>query len=156
VDDAGNATTPDPSVSYLVIYNLTGFQSPLQPAVMLNPPNPPIPPQPNDSGSFTVGATVPIAWQLQDAANTFISDLTTLSSIVAIPNPACTGQASGIGTTLYDASTGQAALSYDNANNRFVFNWDTTGLPAGCYNLVVTTNDTAQWSTIVHLVAPPG
>jgi hypothetical protein len=156
VDEAGNATTPDPSVSYLVIYNLTGFQSPLQPAVMMNPPNPATSPRPNDSGSFTIGATVPIAWQLQDAANTYISDLTTLTSIVAIPNPACAGQASGNGTTLYNSSTGQAALTYDNANNRFVFSWDTTGLPAGCYNLMVTTNDTAQWSTIVHLVTPTG
>jgi hypothetical protein len=152
VDQAGNATNPDPSVGYLVIYNFTGFQSPLQSAVMLNAPNPPTPPQPNDSGSVTIGTTIPVAWQLQDAAaNTFISDLTTLTSIVAISNPACTGTVSGAGITLYNATLGQAAFSYDSPNNRFVFNWDTTGTTAGCYNLVVTTNDTAQWSTIVHL-----
>jgi hypothetical protein len=151
VDQAGNATSPDPSVGYLVIYNFTGFQSPLLPAVMLNPPNPAIPPQPGDSGSFTSGTTIPIAWQLQDATNAYNSNLTTLTSIVAIPNPACSGVVSAGAITLYNSSTGQAAFSYDNTNNRFVFNWNTTGLTAGCYNLVVTTNDTAQWSTIVHL-----
>jgi hypothetical protein len=151
VDQAGNTANPAPSVSYLVIYNFTGFQSPLQPAVMLNPPNPASPPQPSDSGSFTIGTTIPITWQLQDAANTFISNPATLTSIVAIPNPACAGQAAEAGTTLYNASTGQAAFTYDSPNNRFVFNWNTTTATAGCYNLVLTTNDTAQWSSIVHL-----
>ncbi len=153
VDQAGNVITPDPSVSYLVIYNFTGFQAPLRPAVMLNPPNSATPPQPSDSGSFTAGTTIPIAWQLQDFANVNISDLTTLTSIVAIPNPACVGTASGAGTILYNATTGQAAFTYDAPNNRFVFNWNTTGTTPGCYNLVVTNNDTAQWSTIVHVAA---
>jgi hypothetical protein len=36
-DQAGNVTNPDPSVSYLVIYKFTGFQAPLQAAVMSNP-----------------------------------------------------------------------------------------------------------------------
>ena len=151
VDQAGNATNPDPSVNYLVIYNFTGFQAPLQPAVMMNPVNPASPPKPSDSGSFTIGTTVPIAWQMQDAAPNYITDPSTITSIVAIPNPACAGAATGTGTTLYNATTGQSAFSYDNPNNRFLFNWDTTGSTAGCYNVVVTTNDTAQWSTIVHL-----
>jgi hypothetical protein len=86
---------------------------------------------------------------LQDFANTFISDPASLTSIVAIPNPACAGTVSGPGTVLYNSSTGQ--VSYDNVTNRFVFNWNTTGMATGCYNLVVTTNDTAQWSTIVHI-----
>src|SRR5260370_27470755 len=110
---------------------------------MLNLPNPASPPQPSDSGSFTIGTTIPITWQLQDAANAYISNPATLTSIVAIPNPACAGQAAGAGTTLYNASTGQAAFTYDSPNNRFVFNWNTTSA-TGCYNLVVTTNDTAQ------------
>jgi hypothetical protein len=150
-DQAGNSSNA--SVGYLVIYNLTGFQSPLLPAVMLNPPTSAAPPQPSDSGSFTVGTTIPIAWQLQDATNAYISDLTTLTSIVAIPNPACAGTVSGAGATLYNASTGQSAFSYDSPNNRFLFNWNTAGTAAGCYNLIVTTNDTAQWSTLVHLAA---
>ncbi len=148
LDQAGN--TSSASVNYLVIYNFSGFQSPLQNAVMLNPPNAQTP-QPGDSGSFTIGTTIPVAWQLQDASNTYISDPTTLTSIVAIPNPACTGAISGSGIVLYNASTGQSAFSYDNTNNRFIFNWNTSGMTAGCYNLLLTTNDTAQWSTIVHL-----
>ena len=151
VDQAGNFTNPDPSVSYLVTYNFTGFQPPLLPGVMLNPPNPATPPQPSDSGSFTVGSTVPIAWQLQDAANTYIPDLTTLTSIVAVPNPACAGTVSGSGTVLYNGTIGQSTFSYDSGTNRFLFTWNTAGTSAGCYNLIVTTNDTAQWSTIVHL-----
>ena len=149
VDQAGNATNPDPSVSYLVTYQFTGFQPPLQPAVMA--PYPSGSYTPSDSGYFASGATIPVAWQLQDATNTYISDPTTLTSIVAIPNPTCTGTVTGSGTTLYNSTTGQAAFSYDTPNNRFLFNWNTTGMTEGCYNLVVTTNDTAQWSTIVHL-----
>jgi hypothetical protein len=153
VDQAGNVTNPDPSVSYLVIYKFTGFQAPLQAAVMSNPfPAGPAPAL-NDSGSFTVGTTIPIAWQLQDFGNTFISDPTSLTSIVAIPNPSCAGTVSGPGTVLYNSSTGQAAFGYDSSNNRFVFNWDTTGMTTGCYNVVVTTNDSAQWSTLVHIAA---
>jgi len=148
-DQAGN--TSSASVSYLVIYNFTGFQAPLQSAVMLNLFNSQTSPQPSDSGSFTIGTTIPIAWQMQDANSAYISDLTTITSIVAIPNPACAGAVSAAGTTLYNATTGQAAFSYVSATNNFLFNWNTTGATAGCYNLVVTTNDTAQWSTIVHL-----
>ena len=152
-DQAGNVTNPDPSVNYLVIYKFTGFQAPLQAAVMANPLPPATAPPLNDSGSFTVGTTIPIAWQLQDFGNNFISDLTSLTSIVGIQNPACAGTVSGPGTVLYNTTTGQAAFSYDAPNNRFVFNWDTTGMATGCYNLVVTTNDTAQWSTLVHIAA---
>jgi hypothetical protein len=152
MDQAGYSASSG-SIPYLVVYNFTGFQTPLQSAVMSNPPNTL---QPNDSGSFTTGTAIPIAWQLQDATNAYVSDPTTLTSIVAIPNPTCAGTVSGAGTTLYDGtSVGLAAFSYDNANNRFVFNWDTTPTVPGCYNLVVTTNDTAQWSTIVHVVTPP-
>jgi hypothetical protein len=148
-DQAGNASSA--SVNYLVIYNFTGLQAPLLPAVMMNPLNPATPPQPSDSGSFTIGTTIPVAWQLHDASSNYISDLTTLTSIAAVPNPSCAGTVPGLGTILYNSTTNQAAFSYDSTDNRFVFNWNTTGLAAGCYNLVVTTNDTAQWSTIVHL-----
>ncbi len=147
VDQAGNATNPDPSVSYLVIYKFTGFQPPLQNAVRT--PYPSGSYTPIDSGYFTLGTTVPVAWQLQDASNTVISDLTTLTSIVAYPNATCTGTSSGNGTILYNSSTNTSAFSF--ANNSFTFNWSTTGMSAGCYNVVLTTNDTAQWSTIVHL-----
>ena len=149
MDVAGNGTNPDPSVNYLVIYKFTGFQAPLQNAVMKPYPSGNF--APNDSGSFTIGSTIPVQWQLQDAANAYTATLAAVTSIVAYPNGTCSGPDSGSGTTLYDASTNTAALSYDTPNNRFVFNWNTTGMTAGCYNLVVTTNDTAQWSTIVHL-----
>jgi hypothetical protein len=158
VDQAGNVSAPDPSVSYLVIYNFIGFQAPLQPAVMMNPVNPQTPPQPSDSGSLNVGTSIPIAWQLQDATNAYIPDLETLSSIVATPNATCSGAVTGPGTTLYDGfggSVGQSAFSYNSGTNTFLFSWDASALSAGCYNLVVTTNDTAQWSTIVHLQTPP-
>ncbi len=145
VDQASN--TSSASVSYLVIYNFTGFQAPLQNAVMT--PYPSGTATPSDSGFFAIGATIPVAWQLQDASSTFISDTTTLTSIVAYSNATCTGPASGTGTILYNSSTNTSAFSF--ANNTFTFNWNTTGMTEGCYNLVVTTNDTAQRSTLVHL-----
>jgi len=145
VDQASNSSSA--SVSYLVIYNFTGFQAPLQNAVMT--PYPSGTATPSDSGFFAIGATIPIAWQLQDASSTFISDLATLTSIVAYPNATCAGPASGSGTTLYSSGSNNPAFAF--ANNTFTFSWNTTGMAEGCYNVVVTTNDTAQWSTIVHL-----
>jgi hypothetical protein len=153
VDQAGNTSSPDTSVNYMVVYNFTGFQAPLQQAVFMNPPNPPTPPQPSDSGSFVTGTTVPIAWQLQDANNIPIQNLSSLVSIVAIANPNCAGSAAGTSTTLYNGTIGTTAFSYDNLNNRFVFNWNTTSFATGCYNLVLTTDDTAQYSTIMHIAA---
>ena len=151
-DQAGNSTNRA-SVSYLVIYKFTGFQAPLQNAVMT--PYPAGSYMPSDSGYFAAGATIPVAWQLQDFNNTYIDNSTTpITSIVAIPNPACAGAVSGAGTTLYNGTIGAAAFSYVTATNNFLFNWDTTATAVGCYNLVVTTNDTAQWSTIVHLTTP--
>ena len=146
VDQALNSATA--SASYLVIYNFIGFQAPLQNAVMT--PYPSGSYVPSDSGFFAIGATVPVAWQLQDFNNTYIDNSTTpIASIVAYPNATCTGPASGSGTILYNPSTNTSALSF--ANNTFTFSWNTTGMAEGCYNLVVTTNDTAQWSTVIHL-----
>jgi hypothetical protein len=82
MDQASNSGTA--SVSYLVIYKFSGFQAPLQNAVMT--PYPVAAHMPSDSGHFAVGTTIPVGWQLQDATNTVISDLTTLTSIVAYPN----------------------------------------------------------------------
>ena len=145
VDQANNSSSA--SVSYLVTYKFTGFQAPLQNAVMTPYPSGSF--TPSDSGYFAEGATIPVAWQLQDAMSTIISDPTTLTSIVAYPNATCAGPASGNGTILYNSSTNTSWFGY--ANNTFTFSWNTTGIAVGCYNLVVTTNDTAQWSTIVHL-----
>jgi hypothetical protein len=141
VDQAGN--TANGNVNYLVVYNFTGFQAPLQAATASTAA------VQSDSGSFTIGTTVPVAWQLQDANNTYITDITTLTSIVAYSNATCTGPASGAGTTLYNSSTNTSWLNI--ANNTFTFSWNTTGMTVGCYNLVVTTYDTLQWSTLVHL-----
>ena len=153
VDQAGNVTSPDPSVSYLVIYNFTGFQAPLQSAVMLNPPNPATPPQPSDSGSFTVGYHD--SHRMADCRMRRIAHIsrTRLRSRRLWPSPIQRALVPlpAHGHHLYNTTTGQAHSATTALNNRFLFNWNTTGATAGCYNLVVTTNDTAQWSTIVHL-----
>ena len=139
-DDAGNSASA--SVQYSVIYKFTGFLAPLQTAGTNS-----------DSGSFNAGNIIPVEWQLQDAGDVYFSDLATLRTIQAFPNATCSGGPAGTATALYDSSngTGQLAFSYDMPNNRFVFNWDTTGLSAGCYNLVVTPDDATANNTLVHL-----
>lgn len=136
-DQAGNSATTG-NIPYLVVYNFTGFQAPLSAATASTAA------VQSDSGGFMIGTTILVAWQLQDANNSYITDPTTATSLVAIPNAACTGMANGTGTSI-------GGITYDPPNNRFVSNWNTTGLAVGCYNLVLTTNDTLQWSTLVHL-----
>ena len=145
-DQAGNSATSG-SIPYVVIYSLTGFLSPLQPAT------PTTAATQSDSGSFGVGTTIPVQWQLQDATPTYISALSTLKTIQAFSNAACTGGPTGSPIPLYDSSNPSlmGGFTFNATTNTFSFAWNTTGLSVGCYNLVVTLDDTTQNATIVHL-----
>ena len=147
VDESGNPATA--STNYLVIYGFTGFQAPLASAGTTAAPS--------NSGNIPLGSAVPIAWTLADGSvpPVAITDVSTLTSIVAIPNQACTGSVPGPGITLYPIPQGlNSTFTYDPARGAFVFNWDTSGLngASGCYNIVISLNDTTQYATIVKLV----
>jgi len=148
-DQAGNSASSG-NIPYLVTYNFTGFLPPLLPATPASAA------LQSDSGSFVVGTTISVQWQLQDGTPAFITptiDPNTLKTVQAFSNATCTGGPTGTAIALYDSSNSSlmSGLTFDSTTNTFSFAWNTTGLSAGCYNLVVTLDDTTQNATIVHL-----
>ena len=135
--------------SYSVQYNFSGFQAPLSQAGTTAAPS--------DSGSFTSGTQIPVAWQLTDFNNAFINPLTpVIASIQAFANPACSGAVGAGAILLYSNGNpvGTNTFAYDQANNRYLFTWDTSTMANGCYNLVLTLLDGASYATIVQLTGP--
>lgn len=142
LDLAGNANIA--SVNYLVAYNFTGFQAPLQTA---GPPN-----LPSNSGAFGDGSQIPVHFQLQDATGTFITDPAALSTIQAYSNSKCSGAPDGAAIPLFSGGSPSGSSTFEVSGNVYSFVWDTSGISAACYNVVVTLNDTTQHATIVNLV----
>jgi hypothetical protein len=98
-----------------------------------------------------------LKWELDDANRTPVVDLSSLSLLQAIRNPACTGPPppSGAATLLlYSPTSGAAGNStfrVSSGGTQYIFNWDTTSVAAGCYNLVAQMKDTKSYATIVQL-----
>jgi hypothetical protein len=141
-DQATNMVTA--STNYTVIYNFTGFQTPLQPAGPTSAPT--------NSGAFTPGNQILVQWQLQDANAKFIADPAALTSVQAYPNSVCTGAPDGGAVPLFQNGGAVAPSTFALNGNVYTLTWNTTGLAASCYNIVVTLNDMTQHATIVNLV----
>jgi hypothetical protein len=131
-----------------VAYKFLGFFTPLVAAGT--------PSAPTVSGSFNLGKVLPLKWELDDANGTPVVDLSSLSSLQAISNPACAGPPPPGAATflLYNPTSGAAGNStfrVSSSGTQYIFNWDTTSVPAGCYNLVAQIRDTKSYATIVQL-----
>ena len=142
IDDAGNTAGPV-QVAYLVAYNFTGFQGPLQAAGT--------PSAPSNSGSFGQGSQISFQWTLQDFNHAFIDNGAALTNISAIPSSACDGVPTGSAIPLYAPPVGTSAFSVNAATGVFTFTWDTTGVATSCYDVVVSLDDTTQHATIVNI-----
>jgi hypothetical protein len=134
--------------TYSVAYTFLGFFTPLQAAGT--------PSAPTVSGSFNLGKVLPLKWELDDANRTRVVDLSSLSLLQAVRNPACAGPPpSGAATLLlYSPTSGAAGNStfrVSSSGTQYIFNWDTTSVAAGCYNLVAQMKDTNSYATIVQL-----
>lgn len=123
-DQAGNLATA--VRSYSVRYGLLGFQSPIDNLPVFN--------------SVNAGRTVPVKWQLQDAAGTFV---TTLSSFRSLGSYAATCDAGAVLDEIEElAATGGTALRYDATSNQFIYNWATASSWKGkCRKLVLELAD---------------
>jgi len=99
------------------------------------------------------GATIPFAWQLQDANSVAITDSATVTSVLAYLNAACSGAAPTGATplALYLNGTAAAGVTLNNNSGTFTLNWNTTSVPTGCYDVVFTSNDTMQYATMVQV-----
>jgi hypothetical protein len=128
-DGAGNIAAPI-SASYDVDYLFNGFFSPV-----------------STNKTFKLGSTVPLKWTLQNAQQTFISSLSSITAVQVAPDPSCL--AGGEGVPFDAGSAGNSGLQFQ--DNTFQFNWKTTGLPAGCYAAMVSLDDGTRQTVFVTL-----
>jgi hypothetical protein len=134
-DLAGNTASLTYTYTVTATYTFIGFLPPLSPNAF--------------SGVFKQGSTIPIKWQLKDANGNFVGTLSTIASL-QIDSVACDGTADN--TPPFDpGSSGNTGLRYDTSANQYIFNWQTKGLVAGCYNVVLRLNDNTTHSTRVQL-----
>ncbi|HEY6147263.1 MAG TPA: Ig-like domain repeat protein, partial [Thermoanaerobaculia bacterium] len=117
-------------------YTFLGFQTPLVTAGTLA--------SPSNSGTSNLGHAIPIKWQLLDSSgkNVTLLSSTTLLKAVAYLGGACSGQATGGATVLYQPTVGATGGStFRSSGSGFIFNWDTSSVGAGCYELVLQLDD---------------
>ena len=104
------------------MYGFTGFLPPL-----------------GSRGEFKLGSTIPVKWQLQNAPGGYISSLSSVQGLQVAYRGACSADA---GAPVDLGSSGASGLRYDAMSNQFVFNWQTKGLAAACYSILLTLDDT--------------
>ncbi|MBZ5504101.1 MAG: lamin tail domain-containing protein [Acidobacteriia bacterium] len=131
-DAAGNHAPPV-SASYDVHYIFSGFLTDL------SPDGP-------DGKTFRIGSTINVKWQLQNAQGAFIVTPSSVETIQVAPDPSCIAGQEGLAV---DANFTGNGLQEN--NDRFQFNWKTTGLTPGCYAFLLPLDDGTVNSAVVKL-----
>lgn len=122
-DVAGNQATA--TAAYAVSYAFLGFFQPIDNYPIIN--------------VVKAGRTIPVKWQVKNAAGEIISDLTTvkgISSGAIACDLAPTSEISDEALT-----TGGTSLRFDFASQQFVYNWETASAWNGCRLLRVELKD---------------
>jgi hypothetical protein len=122
-DLAGN--TAEANHTYSVRYGFGGFRQPIDNLPVLNQAKP--------------GRTIPVKWQLTDASGNYVSDLSSLASLLSAPI-ACDAAPSSIVEEQLNP-TGGTAFRYDASENQFIFNWDSSTSWSGCRLLQLKLSD---------------
>jgi uncharacterized protein len=131
-DGAGN-TAPPISAGYDVHYVFSGFLTDL------SPDGP-------DGKTFKAGSTVGVKWRLENAQGGFIVTPSSVETIQVAPDFSCVAGQQGLAV---DANFTGNGLQEN--NDRFQFNWKTTGLSAGCYVFLLPLDDGTVNSAVVKL-----
>ncbi|HEY7405917.1 MAG TPA: PxKF domain-containing protein [Candidatus Angelobacter sp.] len=131
-DNAGNVTPPV-SASYDVHYIFSGFLTDL------SPDGP-------DGKTFKAGSTITVKWRLQNAQGGFIVAPSAVGTIQVAPDPSCVAGQQGLAV---DANFTGNGLQEN--NDRYQFNWKTTGLATGCYAFLLPLDDGTTQSAVVQL-----
>jgi hypothetical protein len=100
-----------------------------------------------DSNVFQAGSTIPLKWTLANAQGKFAGNLSSFTSLQIAAHPDCAAAPEGAPFTA--GTPGDSALSY--FYGQFQFNWKTTGLPAGCYGVLLRLDDGSTRSAIMQL-----
>jgi sugar lactone lactonase YvrE len=123
-DAAGNAGSA--TNSYGIQYKFVGFLQPVDNLPTINLAN--------------AGRTIPIKWQVKDAAGASVSDLSSVVSLLSAPL-ACDAAPVDI-VEEETAATGGTQLRYDGLTGQFIFNWSTQkGWAGTCAQIQLTLAD---------------
>lgn len=114
-------------------YNFSGFLPPLSQNI-----------------AFALGRTIPIKFQLTDAGGRSITALSAVETLQVAPVNADGTR----GTPFNPTATGNTALRND--RGQYVFNWQTKGLSAGSYEILLTLDDGSQAKTKVIQLSKNG
>jgi subtilisin family serine protease len=109
-----------------ITYGFVGLQSPYAP--------------PSDR-AFKVKSTIPLKWQYTNV-NGVVVPSPNAAPTVDILTASCSGLDGTQDVVAEDA--GASGYQYDATTNTWQFNWKTTGLAAGCYNIRVNSGLTSQ------------
>lgn len=132
IDKAGNVATK--TVNYKVIYNFSGFQSPL-----------------GNNKLFKTGGTIPIKFQLTDYNGNIISNATVYLYVAKITNDVIGTDEAAISTS--NADTGNQ-FRYDSTSNIYIYNLSTQNAPlgtAGTYQLKASLDDGSYYTSTISL-----
>jgi hypothetical protein len=130
----GNYLPSFDTITQSVHYNLSGFRPPL-----------------DSDQPIKIGRTVPIQFQLTDANGQAI---TSLSAVVSLQLQALDANGNAIGAPFSPPPTGGTRLRND--GGQYIFNWQTKGLHAGSYELLLSLNDGTTSIKKLQLTAGPG
>jgi N-acetylneuraminic acid mutarotase len=119
-----------------VHYNFSGFLAPLNKAA--------------PTGSL--GKQIPIKFQLKDFNGNLVSFATVSAALSAVPSlqvQVVDSKGNPLGSPTTPASN--TGLSYDPPAQMFTFNWQTKGLSAGFYEILLALNDGTVQTKIIQL-----
>jgi hypothetical protein len=114
------------TLNQVVYYHFGGFLAPLSTGV-----------------SYELGRAIPIKFTLADYSNAAVASLTAVKSLLVAP----VNSDGSLATPIVPASTDEKNLTY--SGGQYLFNWKTTGLTAGSYQVQLSLADgTTQIKTI--------
>jgi hypothetical protein len=122
-----NAATA--TVTINVLYCFSGFLPPL-----------------NKNMSYNLGRTIPIKFQLCDVNGALI---TSLSAVSSLQIQALDSKGNPVGAPFNPTPAGNTALRND--GSQYIFNWQTKGLTAGSYEILLTLADSTVKTVVIQL-----
>ena len=115
-------------------YSLSLAGTPVTFAIMFKMSNLQDPYAPPPGRSFKVKSAIPLKWQFLDANNVPMDSPSANPQVKIYAAGSCGGE-NGDAIAVDDA--GSSGLRYETATKTWQYNWKTTGMQAGCYNIYI-------------------